>query len=1780
MDGTQVDRASSLAQQLYALPAESVQSTELFRTWISSAPTHLTLLSSIPAPESPSYRPLHLLYVALSKLQPPWPTLDLINHHARLLKYLPKDSTTQDPGTESAWVVAAVEKLVKEHCPSIDVLLPKYPSPALRSSDPEAYITHRGLRQFVDNFALPIVSDTCTKTTKPVVCIALPNGPLLAAASVAVMTSYIAAPINPATGPEQFKSDFIQSGAGCILTSPQEYASLRLEEKWVEENNVTIVFVEWTHGDDFKLSDCRGQPLLPSNVTRVQPNLGDEICLVLFTSGTSGTKKVVPISTYSLVSGVAFVVESWGLKDTDVCLNMMPLYHVGGLVRNIFAPLFSGGSSVCCAVFDPTLFWDVVENIGPTWYYASPSMHTVILSGARSDALRASKIRLVCNAAGGLLPSLACQLRDTFNSIVLPSYGMTECMPISTPPLDYQLDRPGTSGISAGPEVTVLDLSDQAVPPNTVGRICVRGQPVFRGYLQPDGQLDKSCFNEDGWFDTGDLGYLDQDYLYITGRSKEVINRGGELISPFEVENAIMAAAKADNTPISGRVSQALAFSVNHDILQEVVAIVLVTPPVKWPCLICYMDDLPKNNNKVLRIKLAERLEIDEVMTNNTPYIKRHREARCPPADTSLSAKISSQQCQVDCSAISNAVYSILPPAYEIFFGTQQEGGSPDLFIGPKSSESKPLESAWVADVKSLLDERIHGYMVPNRIHLSREPFPRNELGVVDEGALRAAIDRLQDDGCDDDAIKKRVSQVFAQALNCDIRDINSAADFFTSGGDSLRAGQLLSLLRTEFGVQVPIPIIFNDGTVERIADKVTEMMEMMEKSGAETDTTEGSSCPQRTRSSSNPLLMLIQLLPLAVFYPIRRGCQWTLVLVMLTYLGRLPLHHSVPGRLLSLVLSITFASACVSLIAPFIGIAVKWILIGRYKAGMYPMWGAYHTRWWMAQKIISLCGHGVFKWNNTTTVLYYRLMGAKIGRKVTLDKPQLGEYDLLDIRDGAVLSKCVCRPFAVESNTCMYLAPITIEQNASIGISTVIAPGSTVPVDTCLGPNSSSWEMQDADESFRDGSASLVPALGLIAKLAFIYPIVLLGWFLSLTPWIGGLIGLVISSQLGRGTPLRSTLAWFAAPNRVGYHYLALALRTLLSPFILFGFSWLVKLTLDALFGRLGPSPASKRGAVEIWRTSLIKALLPVRSLHNVTSMFGQHYEATSVALRMMGAQVGKRVYWPGTGPDIGDYHLLHVGNDVIFGTRAHIVTSDASSSECVSIKDEAMIADRVVLLPGVTIGKKTTMGSGALTKRGGSYGPEGTYMGSKGGDAICLSTGRQVSDQKKETLYQRAPGMPAPQAASADTLVDSRDIPPEKQTQTTAEEQRIQHPQTSPADTFSPFGRAFYLKQAPFYVWGSLLIFVFSSFTTLFTALFWNLPNIAAIQLVDYIYREWLGKMTHTYDIPIILGMVTLCIAIFTTVQSLIAIATVVGAKWILLGRRLPGNYDWDKSSYCQRWQLYLTIEQLRRYCYSGQGILGLLTGTEWIVWYFRLLGASIGKNCALFANGSPSLMFTEPDLITLGDRVAIDDASVVAHINTRGKFDLNRLEIGDRCVLRTGSRLLSGASMKNDACLLEHTLIMSGDVVQENWTMQVYGPLLAAAGTLVLSAPSRGDGALSSDGSSSWRQRRQDPAAVDCSGLGNFIAEQVAAGNHGDAAYSYVTAWSHGIFPREIEARVDENMLRWIRVRFTNGSEQEVGKSPGVDGKSRQGKVIWDPWVDTFSQFSMYDSGWQDG
>jgi acyl carrier protein len=652
-------------------------------------------------------------------------------------------------------------------------------------------------------------------------------------------------------------------------------------------------------------------------------------------------------------------------------------------VRNLFAPVLAGGSTILCPAFDPNLFWDIVEESDPTWYYASPSMHSTILgeSANRKEALAKSKIRLVCNAAGGLLPSLAIQIRDTFNCIVLPSYGMTECMPISTPPLNYKLERSGTSGVSVGPELAIMDGNDNHQTVGTVGRIHVRGAPVFPGYLKPTGVYDKTPFNTSGWFDTGDMGYLDEDgYLYITGRSKEVINRGGELISPFEVEEAMMIAAQDPNSPIYGRVSENVVFSAPHDVLQEVVGVVLVTPPgqprvdlrqlhdavksslhsVKWPTVIVYMDGVPKGNNKVLRVKLGERLSFDPLSDDMT-LGNKHFEAQCPPVNSPLTLKIEKQLCNIDLNKVLKFVHSELGAMLDGYVTTSHIDDLPEIILAPKPDNMPFNVPDFVLDnFKNKLRTQLDGYLVPSHVKVIDVPLPIGADGVLDEVSLGAIVKAQNKDTIPEgiDGPERKLREIFADLLACSQADISADSDFFEMGGDSLKAGRLLSLIRKEFNVRLPIGMLFTNSSMSSLCTLVEEHLP---ETGA--DDTKGlpqiplPGC-QEIYSSTNPFLLILQLVPITILYPMKRALQWTILLYSLsTMLKVFPGQTQIYDRFIFLVISIWIATIVTSIVAPICGIIVKWLVVGKYKEGMYPMWGPYHTRWWFTEKCLAVGG-------------------------------------------------------------------------------------------------------------------------------------------------------------------------------------------------------------------------------------------------------------------------------------------------------------------------------------------------------------------------------------------------------------------------------------------------------------------------------------------------------------------------------------------------------------------------------------------------------------------------------------------------------------------------------------------------------------------------------------------------------------------------------------------------------------------------------------------------------
>ncbi|CAI7564259.1 unnamed protein product [Penicillium crustosum] len=1578
----------------------------------------------------------HRLSALLSTHTGPWPIRHLIPTYQDIYKSIPESHKTNN--NES---ITRLRAQVKAATPKVAELIGTDSRAGLIDANTGRHLTHIAIRQFLESFQIPV---GLSRHGKPRIAVILPNGPLMAVAVLAFVNRYTIVPMTTNTVPEQLQTDIENSQADAVVALDADISKLQLN------NGSRPVFgIE-------QLEDMTFQVVSAHNASTAYdhpPNSGDDIAIILFTSGTSGTKKLVPITTYNLIAGTIATMESVELSETDTCLNMMPLNHVGGIMRSIFSPILAGGATICCPSFDPSMFWDAVQSphMTPTWYYATPTMHQMILAEAehRPDAVKQSVIKFICNAGGGLPPTLAVQLHDVFHCVVLPSYGMTECMPIAAPPRDYKLDRPGTSGKIVGPEVAILTESGEHVSQNgMLGHICIRGSPAFEGYLTPDGKIDTNAFNESGWFDTGDLGHLDDDnYLYITGRSKEVINRGGEIISPVEVENAVLTTAKDPESPLYGRVTETLAFSVPDEVLQEVVGVVIVTPPgatrpdlrqihealqpilhqPKWPALVVYMDGVPKANNKIQRIKLAERLSL-ETLTTTTPLADRHYHAVCPPTGAPLTASIQRKPCVID----ENIIRSVLT----------EKANTPDVHvqINPRDGLAQVVLFVQNPDDDHVtpgeLHEHLDGYLVPSRIIPLKGPMPLDFYGNPDQAAINEAIHARNSDG-DISPPQRRVREIFAVALSCAPEEISSATDFFAAGGDSLSAGRLVSQLRREFGIFLAGDVLFHHSTVGEIEHKILEALEVKAAKGDDGEV-ELPGC-EKTYSSTNPIILILHLFPTVFFFPMKRAFQWMMfAYVVAECSNRFPIRENLIARLMLVVFAVMSARLCSQIVSPIFAITFKWLVIGRYKEGMSPMWGPYHTRWWLTQKVLQVCGKGLFNNYNWSRILFYRLVGAKIGKNVTMSaSAKLGEYDLIEIGDNVVLDTCVCRPFGVERNTSMLLKRIRIGKDSSIGIKSVVAPGADIPENTCIGPNSSSWELQDADESNRQLLTSQIPKPHWLWIVLIVEPIKLITWTAARITWMGGLIPMVLEFPTPAADMFRSTLQWYTSDKRIAFHIAARICRAVGGPIVLFIAVLIIKSFLDLVCGKPKPGPASKQSTRQKIRSAVLAQILPAGDIHELTRLTGRHYEFVSMAVRALGGKVGRHVYWPSVGPVTVDFDLIEVGNDVVFGSRSTLVTSDGYGRDRIVIGDGTMVGDRVVALPGATIGRQAMIGSGALLRRNGEYPANTVWTGSKGGEAIQFPSSTTTSTAP--TIV--GDGSSSPSSSSEDEKTPIEKSPIEKQPYYSSKDGTVTEIAEQEVDTCKPFGRAFYRHEASYYVLRMWQIVFYSTFAVIVTTVYWLLTVLFSLFILRTIldYSNAAGFKQGAWRPFVLYGTLASVLSIITSAQVFLAFGIVICIKWMVVGRRKEGEYHWDKSSYNQRWQFLLSCETLIKDCFDGVGLLPMISGSAYISWYYQLLGAKIGKDCAIHANGAPSIFFTEPDLLTLGDRVAVDDASLVCHLNSRGGFELHTLNVGDRSILRAGSRLMSGASMGQDACLLEHTLVLSGDHVEDGDTLQ---------------------------------------------------------------------------------------------------------------------------------------------
>jgi len=449
--------------------------------------------------------------------------------------------------------------------------------------------------------------------------IVVPNGPEMATAFVAVASGSTSAPLNPGYRADEFEFYLSDLNTKALLveagsTSPALEVARKLGVRIIE-----LLAHPQLGAGSFELRDASpASAARPAQGGFAQP---DDVALVLHTSGTTSRPKIVPLSHRNVSASARNIREFLSLSPNDRGLNIMPLFHIHGLIAGILAPLSAGGQVCCTPGFNALRFFGWMEQARPTWYTAVPTMHQAILGRAANNkaVIAASPLRFIRSSSSAMPTQVIREIEEVFGAPLVESYGMTEAAhQMAANPLPPRVRKPGTVGIAAGPEVAIMDEAGHLAPADTVGEVVIRGENVTRGY-ENNPKANAEGFT-DGWFRTGDQGVIDADgYLTITGRLKEIINRGGEKVSPREVDEVLM-----DHPAVA----QVVTFAIPHDKLGEEVGAVVVLregatltekdlrefaarrlADFKVPRKVLFMAEIPKGaTGKLQRIGLAQKL--------------------------------------------------------------------------------------------------------------------------------------------------------------------------------------------------------------------------------------------------------------------------------------------------------------------------------------------------------------------------------------------------------------------------------------------------------------------------------------------------------------------------------------------------------------------------------------------------------------------------------------------------------------------------------------------------------------------------------------------------------------------------------------------------------------------------------------------------------------------------------------------------------------------------------------------------------------------------------------------------------------------------------------------------------------------------------------------------------------------------------------------------------------------------------------------------------------------
>ena len=393
------------------------------------------------------------------------------------------------------------------------------------------------------------------------IAMALPNGLETIVSFLAASTVGTAAPLNPAYTRDEFKFYLEDTGARALIVPPEHGDEARA----AAGEQVLLIEAGLDSDGQVQLSSLRnaGAPR-----TREYPDPGDT-ALILHTSGTTSRPKRVPLSHANLMTSARNVAETYKLTPEDVSLCVMPLFHVHGLVASTLGTLFTGGTVVVPPRFNPLSFWSDVRDHRVSWYSAVPTIHQVLVARTRPGTRPAGAelLRFIRSCSAALPPQMMADVEEKFGAPMLEAYGMTEAAhQMASNPLPPSARKPGSVGCGTAVSIGILDNAGDLLPAGVTGEVSIKGPNVFSGY-EGNAEANATSFSN-GWFRTGDQGFLDDEgYLTLVGRIKELINRGGEKISPREIDEALLTHAA---------VAEAVCFGIADRVYGEDVAAAVV----------------------------------------------------------------------------------------------------------------------------------------------------------------------------------------------------------------------------------------------------------------------------------------------------------------------------------------------------------------------------------------------------------------------------------------------------------------------------------------------------------------------------------------------------------------------------------------------------------------------------------------------------------------------------------------------------------------------------------------------------------------------------------------------------------------------------------------------------------------------------------------------------------------------------------------------------------------------------------------------------------------------------------------------------------------------------------------------------------------------------------------------------------------------------------------------------------------------------------------------------